>query len=57
MLCTEMRNAQNHLHLRVNIQELARQLNLPIPESLSQIEEMLIAKVRVMMLVYSVKGR
>lgn len=55
------RNAQctveDRMHIGVNIQELARQVNLPIPEKLSQIEEMLITKVHIVMLVYSVKPR
>src|SRR5947207_5941965 len=46
----------NKLHPGSNIQELAARYELPIPEPLSQIEEMLISKVQCMMQVYSIKG-
>lgn len=46
----------NKLHPGPSIQKLAVEYGLPIPEPLSQIEEMLISKVQCTMQVYSIKG-
>ena len=47
---------QNNLDPGESIQELARKLGLPIPEPLSQVEEILISPVQVMMQAFNVRG-
>jgi hypothetical protein len=46
----------NNLHPGPTIQELARENGLPIPEPLSQVEQVLLMPVHVMIQAYSVKG-